>query len=95
MTLGGAEVLGSAGVPRPQAHCRGQSVALHTGSRPMWSCYGDAGDKIGLVLGTSLAVQWLGPGPVTAGSPGSIPGQVGDLRSQKSHGVAGRNMHGP
>ena len=90
MTLGGAEVLGGAGVPRPQARCRGQSVALHTGSRPTRSCYGDAGDEIGLVVGTSLAVQWLGPGPVTAGSPGSIPGRGPKIpevtwRGQKEH----------
>ena len=90
MPLGGAEVPGSAGVPRPQAQCRGQSVALHTGFGPAWSCCGDAGDKIGLVLGTSLAVQRSGPGTVTAGSPGSIPDRGPETpevtwRGQKEH----------
>ena len=84
--LGRSRGPGQCRCPPTPGPVRGQSVALHTGFGPAWSCYGDAGDKIGLVLGTSLAVQWLGPCTITPGSPGSIPGRGSKTPEVTWHG---------
>ena len=87
---GGAEVPGSAGVPLTPGHRRGRSVASHTafGARGVALQRRWRQDRPG--PGDFLAVQWLGPGSVTAGSPGSIPGwgtKIPEVtwRGQKEH----------